>query len=870
MNKEKTKKLTMALVALVMAGSMAISLSACGGPTNDNPPDGPDVPGGDVAQDYEPNTSHLAAGLVPKFDENGRLTYASGTEVVVNVGNNNDKNPQKTVYTNNVLQEITLPDGKKYSSGNLKPAWQAAQDELGVKFVDRYSNYSSDAQIEQAISSNQIGDYNLLSGSSAKITQNTQYMLNLTDYLDYMPNYKAFLDANPAVYYSLTSSVSNKAMYYAPYFDGLNDIEKYVLAEQNWISDMLNADESTLAATTTTYAAQGQAKKLTTTSAVAKSYMEQTGSYEVETTLLDGSEVVTGKVDYDAALSAAKSASSALGQAISAAGLSSYTGTSGNIVDIMNAVINATNGAVTGGQLIKILKEYINVAYTVGGEHYEDPADVFNSISAMWDVDLLVAISRCAVTSPNILGAESNQLANIYGISGRQGTTQRRLDVVAFAGELYGVRGLESRIENTYIAPDGTLKDARQNAESYDLVANLGDMAKEGLVYIGEANVDAARSFEAASPLFMHDYSQTQTTTGFTDDAYGVSPILTPVSKWDTDDNGSHETIMRFTESWRSVKNTGFCVPIDSVRNNPDKLSATLAFIDYLFSNDGQIVMTYGPQSTNGNENPNGWWYADEADVELDSVAHRVSITTSDGQTNSSVQYQINSEYEGEYFVFNNTVYKGMVDYSRAIPKITDANMTLFSGGTVNGVKLNDGVTNSIPASAYSYTNYARHILGTTLPIGNKDQGFEYQCTAEVALKGAAVVSAAVANGTIKHVKLSIDKDKGETMWYLIAPTTFALSSRDQGILGEPQQSDLSGKYFYNNSKTDYRTNVYIDLAFYGFDTSRYICGAEALGNIQPNGDAYVTLLNGKGLETRVNIYKNAWTNTALGFGLIG
>lgn len=107
-------------------------------------------------------------------------------------------------------------------------------------------------------------------------------------------------------------------------------------------------------------------------------------------------------------------------------------------------------------------------------------------------------------------------------------------------------------------------------------------------------------------------------------------------------------------------------------------------------------------------------------------------------------------------------------------------------------------------------------------------------------------------------------------MWYLIAPTTFALSSRDQGILGEPQQSDLSGKYFYNNSKTDYRTNVYIDLAFYGFDTSGYICGAEALGNIQPNGDAYVTLLNDKGLETRVNIYKNAWINTALGFGLIG
>ena len=887
MNKEKTKKLAFAAVAVVMAGSMMFSLAACT-PTdngdngnNGNNEYGPDlVPvtpgegvygGGSVdtsgLEEYTLDTSHLNAGLVPNFDENGKLSYTAGTGIVVNMGNQNKDNPQSITYnSNSIIGTITLPDGKEYEAGDLKPAWAAAQEELNVKFTNQFQNLSSNEQLTTPIQGNTLGNYNLVSASSAVMTQNTQYLLNLSDYLDYMPNYKAFLDANPAIAFSLTSDPATGAMYYAPYFDGMNDIEKYTLAEQTWISAILNATDAELEAETTTFAAQGTAKGLTTTSASATSYMGQTGSYTVDTTALTGSSIVDGVVNYDAALAAAQSASAELGQAISAAKGSAYTGTSGNIVDIMNDVINSTNGAVTGGQLIKILQEYIDVTYTVGDTAYTDRADVFNSISALWDVDLLVAISRCAVTSPSILGATSDQLVNIYGIAGRQATTQRRQDLVAFAGELYGVRGMESRIEYTYIDVQGNLRDARQNADSYNLVANLGNLSAEGLIYRGTANVNSARDFTGPSPLFMHDYSQTQTTTGFKDDEYNVSPILTPVSKWDMGENGEHETVMRFTESWRSVKNSGFCVPIESVRNKPEVLSATLAFIDYLFSNDGQLVMTYGPQSTNGDTNPNGWWYADEATgVELEDVAEQTTAVSSDGEHYvQAEQWQIKSEYEGQYFVFNNTVYEGMVDYSRAIPSITTDNETLFSGGTVNGVKLNDNTTNTLPAAAYNYTNYARHLLGTTLPLGNKDQGFEYQCTSPCALAGAAVVSQAVANGTIQHVKMTLDE--GDTLWYLIAPTSFALDNDQQSIINGAEQTDISGAYFYNSSSNNYVTNIYIDLVFYGFDTSKDICGSATLGKIRENGAAFVSFLNGEGLATRINTYSDAWQQTAIYF----
>lgn len=875
MNSQKTKKLAFAAVAMVMAGSMALSLAACNGSGGDSGTGSGTGTGSGSTGTYEPDTSNLDADLTPNFDSNGKLTYTSNTTLNMNVGNNSGTGQGIAFGDGELLQAVTLPDGNTYETDDLKPAWAALSEELDINFVDVYTNLSSDSQLTDAITSG-ITQYDVITASSSIMTQRTDYLLDLSDYLDFMPNYKAFLEANPAIYYSLTSDTDG-SMYYAPYFDGLNDIEKYVLAEQTWISDLLNADDSALSAETTTFAEQAAAKNsaisditISGTSASVESYMGTTGSWTVETTSLDGSSVGTGKVDYDKALSAAKATSSGLGAAIMAAQGSAYSGSSGNIVDIMNEVINNTSGSVTGGQLTKILQEYIKITYTVDGEYYTDIADVFNSVSALWDVDLLVALCRCTVSSPSLIGESGGTLSNLYGIAARQATTQRRVDLTAFVGELYGIRGMESRSEYTYIDADGTLQDARENAETYELLAQFSTLATEGLLYVGDSTINAARDTSSGiSSLFMHDYSQTQTTTGFTDETYNVSPILTPVSKWDTDDDGTRETIMRFTESWRSVKNTGFCVPIDSVRGDANKLSAVLAFIDYLFSNDGQILMTYGAQDTTGNSSsPNGWWYATEADVALEDVAELVSITTSDGQVNYSDQYQIKSEYESQYFVYKNTVYNGMVNYSRAIPAITDANMAFFSGQAVNGVTLNDGTTNSLNASAYNYTNYARWVVGTTLPIGNKDQGFEYQCTAECALEGAAIVSQALSNGTIKHVKLSLDE--GESMWYLIAPTSFMLTTTQQSTINSTAQSVISGQYFLNSSSTTTSSrNAFIDLIFYGFDSSRYIIGSQSLGTIPTSGEAYVTLLNNAGLSERITIYRNAWRQTALLYDLL-
>ena len=847
MNKEKTKKLAIAAVAMVMAGSMAFSITACQ----------PKAPGpdGDGTGDYE-------QGYAPKLDADGKLDYAEGTELRMNVGyyNSDQTTAARMTYNSSELTTIvTLPDGKDYSSGSLKPAWQAMQDELKVKFTDVFQNNNNEEQITLPKNDGTMNEYDLITSSAAAMTQNTDVLLNLEPYLDVMPNYKHFLDSNPALYYSLTSNTTNGDMYYAPYFDGFNDIEKYTLAEKNWLDDVLNASDEDLAAVTTTFAGQGAKKgsEVDATKASVRSYMGTTGSWEVDSTDPDDvTKLVKAKVDYDAALAAAKSANG-LGAAISAAKGSAYTGDSGNIVDIVNDVINATKGDVTGGELIKILQEYIDVAYTLDGAAYENRADVFNSVSAAWDVDLMVAAMRCVVASPALIGKDVANIGNLYGLAGRQPSTQRRTDLTAMAGELYGIRGMESRYEYLYIDDEGTIQDARLKAETFDLVDRMSEMVDEGLLYIGESNVQGARdTSKGPSPLFMHDYSQTQTTTGYTDETYNVSPIVNAVSRWDTDDDGSHETIMRFTESWRSVKNTGFCVSKAAVANNPDKLSAVLAFIDYLFSNDGQLIMTYGAQSTNGDTNPNGWWYADKAtDVTLEEVAEQVE---------GSEQWTIKAEYETDYFVYKNTVYKSMVDYVRAIPKLTTANITLFEGGEVNGFKLDGVVTNQ--TASYSYTNYARYIMGATFPIGNKDQGFEYQCTAQCALDGAGIVSQALANGAIKHVTLSIAE--GQSLWYMIAPTSLALDSNQQANLTNDEQSMFTTYYFKNSSDTKTQTrNVMIDIAFSGLGASGNYTNTNT--PYHKTGAELTAWLVSAGLETRINIFRQAWEQTAIYFGII-
>lgn len=892
----KNKKIVMAVVSTVMAGAMLVPLAACGG---NNPPPGPG-PEETVVQPYGarsktiPTTKYNATGAAADAKgvsvKDGKLAYPNTTTLNMNICDGGNKDRHIAYDSSQISSAAIMPDNYRYTAGDLKPAWWQMSQALGVKFVDAGQNKASDVQITDPIKDSTLKNYHIITGSGAKITENSTHFLNLNEYLDYMPNYKAFLDENEIVKWSLTSDTETGAMYYAPYFDGNNDIEKYVITHREWTRAML--DGADVSAATTTWAQSKTGKSDTgANQTYVTPFMGTTGSYTVDTTnLTDNTQLVKVKVNYDAAKTAADTAGTPLNTAIKAAYSGFTAATSGNIVDIQNDVIAGTSGAVTGAQLINILRAYIDVAYTTeaGAKFYTKRSDVFNSVSAAWDVDLLVGLSRCVVTSYKLFGGKvaTNATANqIYAIAGRQGTSQRRMDLVSFVGELYGVRGLEPRAaDNMYIGADGFLKDSRNSAEMYDAMQKLNALTKEGLVYTGEAKVEGQEYSGASSVLsfLIHDYSQTQTKSGFYvqgiegltnaniisegDLKFDFAPILTPVSKWDEDESGAIEAdeYFRFTESWRAVKNTGFCVPKAAVENKPEELAAVLAFIDYLFSNDGQIVATYGPMSTNGNstskEAPaNGFWYATEATgVNIETVAEKYE---------GSDQYHVKEANKGQYFVYENKVYTSATKYlGRTIPTLTTNNVNYYYGLKVNGHQLGEGKTENggvgyIGTPSLNYTNYARGIVGGALPLGNKDQGFEYQATSACGLDGSAVVSAALNNGAIKHLTQQVNPD---TYWYTLVPTTLPIDSTDGTTLGNQTKlmgADKAAGMFRNSSKTENgSTNVLIDIMFYGYGASgKNICGDSTLGAIPADAQACIAKAVSYGLSDRISIYAKGW-----------
>ena len=898
----KTKKIAFAAVSLVMAGTMTLGVAGCVRPS------------GNKNKVELVATGHNVTNLSEEAElvEVGNLSfyvlkdtkvpvYTTSTKLNMNVCDSSNTDRQITYSSDQIATVAGLPDGENYQPGDLKPAWKQLSADLGVQFANTATGLSSDAQITENVRTNKLNDSHIVTGSGNAITTNSQYFLDINQYLEYMPNYKAFLDENPIVKWSLTTNMETGAMYYAPYFDGNNDIEKYVLTHREWTRAIL--DGASVSAATRTWAESKTGKSdVGANQTYATGYMGTDGSYTVDTTdPNEPSKLTKLVVNYKAALDAVKSESAELGKAYKDAAGAAYTGTSGNIVDIMNAAIAAKSGAVTGAQLSGILRAYIDVAYQTesGAKFYTKRSDVFNSVSAGWDIDLYTALCRCVVTSNGLFGQGYSSLpANqLYAVAGRVGTTQRRTDLISFVGELYGVRGLESRNENAYVDANGVLQDARLNAETYDAMDKFSALSKEGLVYTGNESTETkyVKNTNTIITFSMHDYAQTQTTDGFYLDvegfngstsapnglitegdlAFDFAPIVTPVAKWDTDSNGSHETIMRFTESWRGVKNTGFCVPLGAVQGKPQELSAVLAFIDYLFSNDGQIVATYGTMdTTNNSENATGYWYGKDGVALLDDNGEVKSSYADIVESHDGIQLVVKPAYKNTYFSYGNVLYRGTDYLGTQVPILTDNNLKYFYGLEVNGNKMNevnkDKTEGFKSAYAGKYTDYCRGVIGGALPIGNKSQGFEYQCTASCGLNGAAIVSKAILSGAIKHPTQEVS---ASTYWYTLVPTTLPIDLTDSNTIKNQNKisgADNNGGLFMNSGKDKFRTNMLIDVMFYGYGASPangLASDKTSFGSVIPaDAAACIALANTHGMNTRAGIYAKGWNQLKAAF----
>jgi len=637
-------------------------------------------------------------------EESSALEYAEGTELRVAAGYNSDKTGISYTNADVTKDGITLADGKTYQTGDFKPTWQYLSELLHITFVDKYSGQGTSKEFP--VWENQLDQVDIVAGTAAALNAAGAEgkLVNLADHLDQMPNFKAFLEENQIARLSITGNTETGAIYFSPYFDGNDDIERMPLIRADFVKALLDTDGYT-----------GANRPLAPY--VYQPYAAE--DYTVDALTADGSGVQT---------------------------ITKNVAGENNIINKMNAQ------PLTGDEAVKMFQEYIDTTYA---GVYAKRSDLFLGYDAAWDADEMVALLRCAVASLN--DNDGNPIAGLY--SRETSNLQREIDLTRFAGHLFGARGMESRQDYLYFDKDGNFHDGRQEEASYLAVERLNQLVREGLI-ITSGEASSKNYLEKDAGLMSYDYNQTQTIMNNTvlDTAAGEEyvVIMVPVAKWD---DGTGAKWFRFAESWRSVKTDGWAVTAAGAGADENKLNAALALIDYAFSVQGQITMSYGPDA---------FIKVKDASVEVktwDDVAKKY-----------------------ETFDFN----------GKKMPVVADATFAecqALTGG--------------------NYTNYARQYLGSTLNGFPKSQAFEYQMTSEIGKKGAAILSAAISQGVLKHPLLAVNK---ENMWYTSVPTVLPTTAEQNNTLNS--YADLVGNF--QSSKGG--VSVFYDLLKDGYGS---MAGAE-------------------------------------------
>lgn len=490
------------------------------------------------------------------------LDYAEGTKLNMAVVHNN---AQTTITFDSKLagNGLKLADGKTYNTGDLKPAWEALQDKLKVNFTNVYTGATSAANEYKAWKNLNFEGVDVVVGNASDMAEDGRAgnMVDLSLYLDLMPNFSNFLKENPIVNLSVLSDTTKGSIYYAPYFDGYDDIEKYFIMRVDWVEKLLDGDGEFTATTT---------DKFGKTTAYTP-YMQTSGKLEVNSLTADGSDTQTITKNYD----------------------TKY----GNIVDYMNKNVTADT---TGVELVNMLRGYIDEAYN--GIYGKTRSHLFTGYDACWDADELVALLRCIVTNTFTLTGQNDN--KVQGIFPRESELNRTSDLLSLVS-MFGARGYESRNDMLYFDGNNVLCDARGSEDMIKAANKLNELYKEGLILAdfdkpinGNAKIGELM-YKNNQGFMIYDYVQTQCLYNEHADIKGkiegfnLSPVINPVAKWfdGTNENG---VWMRFTESWRSVKTNGWGIPATCTG---DQLKAALRMFDYVYSDEGQILMSYGPDA---------------------------------------------------------------------------------------------------------------------------------------------------------------------------------------------------------------------------------------------------------------------------------
>lgn len=566
------KKKKVALLGLtVVAG---LSLASC----NDKKPEPDPVDGTTIKSPYT--------------TDGGRL------DVYINYNAESGVSLRDSEYANAV-------DGHTYVQGELLPTWKRLAELTKTTIVDAsgYAAKNNDDTYTAVSAKNFMSD----TDSSQKIdlfmnsTKNINAMgaggkaVNLLDHLDEMPNFKKFLEENPTIKKQLLQNAgqANEAIYYTPYFDGYQDIERMFVMDTTVAKKVLDATSFANFDTTTNGGSNPAANVVQT--AAYTPFIDANSNYPAnqELAVVDKAGTGTTKITVKK---------------------------TDNIIKQQNTLL--ANGC-TGKQLAEQFRTYLTAAYGdyIGsGKLYENYSDIFVGQSAAYNVDELIALMRVVKANPGVItGDATKEVETLFP----RGVANNRVDNMADFMQVWGVNGLVSESEGLFFGPDGKLHDAYTTQDAFDGLKNLSAIYDEGLILTnfyykvdggtGTQYLDTyfgSKRSDNGYGLLMYDYSAS---TGAVNDkvdgvgsantisVQGVRPILPPYTYWATESTWTYDqaltnrtgrTLIRFQGENRTLKDGSWCVPTSS-----DNISGAVRLMDYLFSEDGSHVQDFGPEA---------------------------------------------------------------------------------------------------------------------------------------------------------------------------------------------------------------------------------------------------------------------------------
>ena len=725
----RKNKIRLSLFAVVPVA--VLGLTGCGDSGSEVKPDNR-VRQNDIRTKY----SYIEAPVAPTYTGDG-----GQVDVYINYSATSGVSRAENQPT--VSDPIT---NAQMAPGVMLPTWKAFQSYTNTTIIDAttYAKSKDDEVWKSVVSSNFKSEtdttrtIDIVYNTTSNFGISTDKLLALDDYINTgrMPNFKAYLDKNPDVKKMLQKSGK---IYYTPYFDGQDDIERSFIMDTTIASKVLDA---TAGWDTTTTNGGSNPSANVVQGALYQPFMNAEYNYadSVKVKVLRNSEAVEVTV--------AKTA---------------------NIIKQQNELL--TKGC-TGQELAQQFISYINTAYKdlFDKGYYKYPSDLFASESAAYNTDDLIALMRVVKANPGLISG--NAEAEITTFFPRA-ASNNRIDNMYDLAQIWGVQGVDGENGNFYIGGDGKVHALETTQASYDALEYLSQIYDEGLIlkdFYTDANQPNGNSTgfldkfykktlaDSAYGFMMYDYSAatcaandiysgigtkaTSRKNGFGEnyECKGITAVLSPLTYWATGSEWKPEdaitsrtgkTLTRYYESNRALKGNSWAIPANS--DNPE---GAIRLMDVMFSGLGQMVNNYGP------------------------VEYWAKPDTSKGDTVANFD-------ENKAYVATDLV------YGEQSPIVS------------NKVKA------SIAGQSGDFWSYSRGYLGSTHGIGNvRPKGVNLQATNAYAQSGVANVQSAFTVGSnnvagdgavLKLATISKVKSNGETVytWNTSVPSGFTKSWTD-------------------------------------------------------------------------------------------